>query len=345
MSGLDPNAGGALVVPGGGTSLPTASGAGELPVSDGAGSAYTATSAGDVLALGMVAALAGEPAGAALISDGAGDIATTSADVSAMLACVNDAAILAALGAQGPSIATAYTLGGAVTDYTVDAAYAPAGLGALALSASGDMGDGVTVPRFFAVAKNRIAALARTATGIRLTVDSTSSQCIPTGEDGATIVVRLPSADDFPLDFTVESNCANYGLAGGEYLITRTTVVQRGSGTVLWGTPESIAESYLYTLGAVTTFGVGGSTTNVSATVAAGIVKRSVRVIQSGCTLEVLDGPDVGSLTRRSYTSQYKIRGAHQPLGALILSLSGLFVAKSGCYLELQALSVTGTRQ
>ena len=39
----------------GGTSLPTASAAGELPVSDRAGSAYTATSAGDVLALGMVA--------------------------------------------------------------------------------------------------------------------------------------------------------------------------------------------------------------------------------------------------------------------------------------------------
>lgn len=81
-----------------GTALPTASAAGQVPVSDGAGSAYTATSAGDVLALGMVAALAGEPAGAALISDGAGDIATTSADVSAMLAAADAAAALAALG-------------------------------------------------------------------------------------------------------------------------------------------------------------------------------------------------------------------------------------------------------
>lgn len=98
MSGLDPNAGGALVVPGGGASLPTASAAGELPVSAGAGSAYTATSAGDVLALGMVAALTGEPAGAALISDGAGDIATTSADVSAMLAAADAAAARTALG-------------------------------------------------------------------------------------------------------------------------------------------------------------------------------------------------------------------------------------------------------
>jgi len=332
-------------VGGGGASLPTASGANQLPVSDGAGTAYTATSAGDVLALGMVAALAGEPAGTTLISDGAGDVATTHADVSAMLAASDAAAARAALGAQGTSIATAYTLGGAVTDYTVDPAYAPAGLGALApLSASGDMGDGTTVPRFFAVAKNRIAALARTATGIRLTVDSASSQCIPMGEDGATIVVRLPAADDFTLDFAVESNCANFSLGGAGYLITRTTVVQRGAGTQLWGTAESVMESYLYTQGAVTTFGVSASTTDVSGTVAAGIVKRSVRVIRSGCTMEVLDGPTVGSLTRRSYTSQYKLRGANQPLAALILSLSGFQVAKSGCYLELQALSVTGTR-
>ena len=49
MSGIDPNAGGALVVPGGGTSLPTASAAGELPVSDGAGSAYTATARATVV--------------------------------------------------------------------------------------------------------------------------------------------------------------------------------------------------------------------------------------------------------------------------------------------------------
>ena len=88
---------------GGGASLPTASAAGELPVSDGAGTAYTATTAGDVLALGMVAALTGEPAGAALISDGAGDIATTSADVSAMLAAADAAAARAALGVTAPA--------------------------------------------------------------------------------------------------------------------------------------------------------------------------------------------------------------------------------------------------
>lgn len=61
MSGLDPNTGGALVVPGGGgTSLPTASGADQLPVSTGAGSAYTATDRATV----VQAALADDPVAA-----------------------------------------------------------------------------------------------------------------------------------------------------------------------------------------------------------------------------------------------------------------------------------------
>ena len=49
MSGLDPNAGGALVVPGGGTSLPTATGAGQILRSTGAGEDYAAVDQGDVV--------------------------------------------------------------------------------------------------------------------------------------------------------------------------------------------------------------------------------------------------------------------------------------------------------
>ena len=329
---------------GGGAGLPVAAGAGEVPVSTGAGTVYAASPISDEVS-GVLAGLLGAVSGQTVIGDGVGATTVTSANVSAVLAAADAAAARAALGAQGSAITTAYTLGGVSTDYTLDAAYAPAGLTAGApLSASGDLGDGTIVPRFFAIAKNRIAGLARTATGLRLTVDSASSQCIPEGEDGATIVVRLPAADDFTLDFTIETNSANFSLNSSEYLITRATVVSRGVGTVLWGTPETAAAAYLFTEGSTTTFGENASTTNVSGTVSAGIVKRSVRVIRSGCTLEILDGATVGALTQRSFVSQYKIRGAHQPLAALILSLSGLSVAKSGFYLELQALSVTGTR-
>lgn len=126
MSGLDPNTGGALVVPGGGgTSLPTASGAGEVPVSDGAGSAYTATTLDEVVVDGMKLALTGSPVGTTLIADGAGDLDVTSADVSAMLAAANAAAALAALGGAGvtrfaPPLATGqgWTLDGTIAGMT-----------------------------------------------------------------------------------------------------------------------------------------------------------------------------------------------------------------------------------
>ena len=105
MSGLDPNTGGALVVPGGGgTSLPTATGAGEVPVSDGAGTAYTATTLDEVVVDGMKLALTDSPAGATLIATGDGDVDETSADVSALLAAEDAAAARTAIGAASAAL-------------------------------------------------------------------------------------------------------------------------------------------------------------------------------------------------------------------------------------------------
>ena len=71
---------------GGGAGLPVASGAGEVPLSTGAGTTYAAANLGDEVSAVLVSALGSEPAGTAIVSDGAGDITTTSADVSALLA-------------------------------------------------------------------------------------------------------------------------------------------------------------------------------------------------------------------------------------------------------------------
>ena len=70
----------------GGASLPTASAAGEALVSTGAGTTYAATPIDEVVIDGLKLALTGEPEGATLISDGAGDLAATSAAVSGLLA-------------------------------------------------------------------------------------------------------------------------------------------------------------------------------------------------------------------------------------------------------------------
>jgi len=88
-------------VGGGGASLPTATAAGEVPLSTGAGTTYAAANFGDEVSDVIVAAIGGEPAGTAIISDGAGDIGPTSAAVSALLAATDAAGMRAALGAYG----------------------------------------------------------------------------------------------------------------------------------------------------------------------------------------------------------------------------------------------------
>ena len=70
---------------GGGAGLPVATGAGEVPVSTGAGTTYAASPIGDEVST-VLAGFLGAVSGQTVIGDGAGDITTTSADVSAMLA-------------------------------------------------------------------------------------------------------------------------------------------------------------------------------------------------------------------------------------------------------------------
>lgn len=82
--------------PVGGASLPTASDAGQVPLSSGAGTTYTAADFGATMGAAM-GGLVGSVAGKTVIGDGAGGVATTSADVSAVLAAANAAAARSAM--------------------------------------------------------------------------------------------------------------------------------------------------------------------------------------------------------------------------------------------------------
>jgi hypothetical protein len=97
VSVVDPNGGGALLVPDGGASLPTATAADELLRSTGAGTTYEAVGQGDVVGDVLVAFIGSDPAGTAIISDGAGDVGLTSAAVSGLLAATTAAEGRAAL--------------------------------------------------------------------------------------------------------------------------------------------------------------------------------------------------------------------------------------------------------
>jgi hypothetical protein len=81
----------------GGASLPTATAADELLRSTGAGTTYEAVGQGDVVGDVLVAFIGSDPAGTAIISDGAGDVGLTSAAVSALLAAADAAGMRAAL--------------------------------------------------------------------------------------------------------------------------------------------------------------------------------------------------------------------------------------------------------
>jgi hypothetical protein len=101
---------------GGGAGLPVAGGAGEVPVSTGAGTTYAASPISTEVG-GVLAAFLGGTAGQTVIGDGAGNVDTTSADVSALLASADAAAARAALGLSWTEIAaSAFThTAGAVT--------------------------------------------------------------------------------------------------------------------------------------------------------------------------------------------------------------------------------------
>ena len=92
-------------VGGGGAGLPVATGAGEVPVSTGAGTTYAASPIGDEVNAVLVSALGSEPAGTAIVADGAGDITSTSADVAALLAAATAAGMRSALCDRAISLA------------------------------------------------------------------------------------------------------------------------------------------------------------------------------------------------------------------------------------------------
>jgi hypothetical protein len=89
---------------GGGAGLPVAGGAGEVPISTGAGTTYAASPISTEVS-GVLAGFLGAVSGQTVIGDGAGDVSTTSADVSAVLAASTAAAARSALCDRAISLA------------------------------------------------------------------------------------------------------------------------------------------------------------------------------------------------------------------------------------------------
>lgn len=269
------------------------------------------------------------------------------------------AAVRTALDVAQDGATITYTLGGTVTDYTADAAYAPSGLtttgGFSSTAVSGRLGDGVEVPHFTAFRKSEIAALARNANGLRLTRVATNSGVLttwPYGDAGAVIRIPLPrTLRDVQVDARLAVGMPVLAAGGTDIMEALVGLVRHKDGARAY----TLGGTWVYTYysdfaGAPAEYAWGPefATTDTLRDVssagegtAGGVTVRDVRIILSGDTVEVLTGPAGGSLTRRAYYESVAELDVREGL-AMVVSLTQLQATPAaGYYAELRSLVIT----
>lgn len=212
------------LLPAAAASLPTASAAGELLVSAGAGTTYAATTAGDVVDA-AIASVVGAVAGQAIVGDGLGGVTETSADVSAVLAAANNAAILAALGVTaGETALPRLSVASALHHWRCDEAASPfadQGSGAASLAyvaGTREYARAGVYARYGATMQRSPAATNRADATISMGAASDKSFGVTvSNEDG----VKNPPAA-YTIIAAIHDNNATPGNAAGIYILTGT---------------------------------------------------------------------------------------------------------------------------
>lgn len=262
---------------------------------------------------------------------------------------------------DGPTVT--YTLGGTVTDYTADSAYAPSGLSAVTGgSVSGRLGAGIAgdVPYFTALYKSRVSVLARNANGLRLTIAAANSagSPYPYADDGGALLIPLPvTGRDVQIDVRIATNIEAVGrAAGGTDTLSVQCLVVRDADTarpyVLAGINlnsyfpvlSGAIYEYYYVLASEGSFGTSpGTQLDVSSAgegTSAGVTARDVRITIKGHTLKVETGPAGGSLTERAHYADVKALAWRGDL-SLVLAFGQNQSTPAAYYAELRALTIT----
>jgi len=272
------------------------------------------------------------------------------------------AAVRTALDVAQDGATITYTLGGTVTDYTADSAYAPSGLTALTgTSVSGRLGDGTAgaVPFFSALYKGSIAALARNANGVRLTHATANSvgNPWPYVAGAPAIVIPLDAPQDVQIDFRYAVNIEAIGrcTSGSDIVEAFVGLVRADPST----RPYTIAGVWVVTLNAVN----GGATSELAYGLAvagaftttdtardvsgagegtsAGVTVRDVRITLKGATVRVQIGPAGGALTEYLYYADVHALQARDGLSLVVSNCQNQSTPAAGHYVELRALTVT----
>jgi len=237
---------------GGGASLPTATAAGELLRSTAAGTTYEAVGQGDVVSEVLADFIGSDPAGTAIISDGAGDVGPTSAAVSGLLAAADAAGMRAAIFAPlttptfasagwtyaGPAGAAASIVAG-VLGVTIDAATstpAPTYAAGMARTITGEFDASACDVRV------RISAFSGTGSFLRLKVTLfNGTQFVQPQVIAADGTVRIDT------DLGTGTGVVVAGILGGEGWLR--LVVDGGLATVYGGIGTGGAEPTAWTFG------------------------------------------------------------------------------------------------
>ena len=318
---------------------------------------YTATSAApgtDVDGLGGGAIAAGDISDAGTVGVGLVQSETAS---DALTALGGAAALRALLDA----VVTTYTLGGSTTDYTAAAAYAPSGITAhTGTSVSGRLGDGTDVPFFSVLGKGGVAALARNASGVRITHTAANTAANPWPYSSGSPALVIPLAPSTPRDVQVDLRVrVNFDATRA---VTGTDTVEAFLGITRYAKGERdftlggvwIVTHYPLSSGAVSELAYALSPQSTATTTetardvssagegtTAGITARDVRIVLKGPTVEVLTGPAGGSLTQRVYYADVAELHARDGLAVTLGISQNQATPLAGYYAQIEVLTVT----
>lgn len=279
-----------------------------------------------------------------IVSTTAGNALLTAADANAQRALL---------------VAPAYTwvVGGSAHDYTADANYIPAGSTSVTRDSSDLLGDGVITPRFHVYGRDFVSALARTATGLRLTVTNANGEALmkadSSTESGANVILALPPGlpEAFRIDASVATNIFGVGIAtaGSDFVSARFGLLRRETGagniplTMVCLDQYSFAGDGSGAMREIASLqGVAGTAVDTSGETSAGVNVRDYRITVSGSRITIAtSAAGAGVYTARVDRIDVRRR----------VTLDGLAIAfavgqvkgtpSSGYWGELRSLTIT----
>ncbi len=246
------------------------------------------------------------------------------------------------------TISRSYPMAGGTHDYTLDANWTPALYTETSDAVmSGVLGDGVDVPFFHVIGRDRVAAngMTRTAGGqLRITHDgSAAGNAYPGSYTAPGLLIRLPLAQILSVTFTVSmGNFATlerprFGIAS----LSRSFGSSAAEvSTILWTPSSTTAASESTTL-----WSASAGSAAMSTFIAANICTRTYKLDLQGPNLGIYGSASSGSIVPSTL-----LRGRSTANTAimsdlvLFLSLGSAAAPAANYYAEIGNLSLGGTR-